>query len=267
MRAVRNGMTAAEIPVECSKGEWGRGQHEVNLVYDEALAMADKHVIFKQGMKEMAARQGRAVTFMPKITAEEVGSSCHIHVSLWRHKKNAFWDGKARGASKIFRQFLGGLLKYSSELCYCFAPTINAYKRYQSASWAPTKMAWSHDNRTVGFRVVGDAEAFRIENRMPGADANPYLAYAAMLAAGMAGLEENLICGEAYHGNAYVDRQLPDLPKTLRDAVERFDRSAVARRAFGDDVVDFYARTGRMEAEAFDNAVTDWERARYFERI
>jgi glutamine synthetase len=167
----------------------------------------------------------------------------------------------------LFRQFLGGLLKYSPELCYFFAPTINSYKRYQSASWAPTKMAWSHDNRTVGYRVVGRSKGFRIENRMPGADTNPYLAYAAMMAAGLAGIEEKLDCGEDYRGNAYADAKLKALPKTLRDAASLLDRSNVARKAFGDAVIDYYVHTARLEVEAFNDAVTDWERVRYFERI
>ena len=158
-------------------------------------------------------------------------------------------------------------MKYSPELCYFFAPTINAYKRYQSASWAPTKMAWSYDNRTVGFRVVGEGNSFRIENRMPGADANPYLAFAATLIAGMAGVEERLDCGEAYRGNAYVDSKLPSLPKSLRDAADLLEASALARRALGDHVLDFYVHTARLEVQAFNDAVTDWERVRYFERI
>ena len=267
MRAVRNMMTAARVPVESSKGEWGRGQHEVNFVYDEPIAMADMHVVFKQGLKEIVAQQGKAVTFMSKLDASEVGSSCHIHISLWREGKNLFWDPKSKGGSKLYRQFLGGLMKYSPELCYFFAPTINSYKRYQSASWAPTKMAWAHDNRTVGFRVVGDNRSFRIENRMPGADANPYLAFAAMLVAGLAGVEERLDCGEVYEGNAYVDPKLASLPKSLRDAADLLDRSKLARRTLGDHVVDFYVHTARLEVQAFNDAVTDWERTRYFERI
>jgi len=158
-------------------------------------------------------------------------------------------------------------MKYSRELGYFFAPTINAYKRYQPASWAPTKLAWAFDNRTVGFRVVGHGPSFRIENRMPGADANPYLAFAATHAAGMAGVEEQLDCGEEYEGNAYVDAELPSLPKTLHEAADLLDRSQLARRSLGDAVVDFYAHTARLEVRAFDNAVTDWERHRYFERI
>lgn len=290
-RAVRNGMTEARVPVESSKGEWGRGQHEVNFVYDQPLPMADMHVVFKQGMKEMAAQHGQCVTFMPKPWASEVGSSCHIHTSLWRGARNLFWEENAEPStshvrrakaqpsrvnpsthpgstgSKMFRQFLGGLMKYSPELCCFFAPTINSYKRYQAASWAPTKMAWSHDNRTVGFRVVGQGGSFRIENRMPGADANPYLAFAATIAAGLAGLDEQLDCGAAYRGNAYVDAELRALPKSLREAADLLEHSQLARKAFGDTVVDFYVRHARLEQQAFDDAVTDWERARYFERI
>ena len=158
-------------------------------------------------------------------------------------------------------------MKYSPELCCFFAPTINSYKRYQAASWAPTRMAWSHDNRTVGFRVVGQRESFRIENRLPGADANPYLAFAAMLAAGMAGVEEQLDCGKDYHGNAYVDPALRALPKSLREAADLLDQSKLARRAFGEQVVEFYVHSARLEVQAFNNVVTDWERIRYFERI
>ncbi|HEY2953500.1 MAG TPA: glutamine synthetase family protein [Verrucomicrobiae bacterium] len=266
-RALRNQMNAAGVPVESSKGEWGRGQHEINFIYNEPLEMADRHVIFKQGVKEIAAQHARAVTFMAKPSVTEPGNSCHIHTSLTAGGRNLFWDEKRQAGTKLFRQFLGGLLKYSRELCYFFAPTINAYKRYQSASWAPTKMAWSMDNRTVGFRVVGEGKSFRIENRMPGADANPYLAFAATLAAGLAGVAEGLDCGAAYEGNAYIDAELASLPKTLRSAAELLDGSVLARKAFGPEVVDFYVHTARLEVGAFDNVVTDWERGRYFERI
>ncbi len=195
------------VPVESSKGEWGRGQHEINFIYNEPLRVGDMHSLFKQGVKEIAMQHGKSVTFMAKPSVNEPGSSCHIHTSLWRGEESSFWDAEKKCGSKLFRQFLGGLMKYSRELCYFFAPTINAYKRYQSASWAPTKLAWSHDNRTVGFRVVGHGSSFRIENRMPGADANPYLAFAATLIAGCAGIEEDLDCGDDYRGNAYVDEQ------------------------------------------------------------
>jgi len=267
MKALRNLMDAADVPIESSKGEWGKGQHEVNFIYDESLAMADRHTVFKQGAREIAVQNGKCVTFMPKFDAAEVGSSCHIHMSLWSRGQNVFWDGKKEQGSKVFRHFLGGLMKYGRELCYFFAPTINAYKRYQPGSWAPTKMAWAFDNRTVGYRVVGEGKSFRIENRMPGADANPYLAFAAMLAAGLAGVDERLDCGEVYTGNAYTDRNLPSLPISLHSAAGLLDKSKVARAAMGDAVVEFYVHTALAEARAYDNAVTDWERKRYFERI
>jgi glutamine synthetase len=267
LRAARNGMAAARVPVESSKGEWGKGQHEINFRYAEPLEMADMHTVFKHGLKELAEQHGKSVTFMAKYAANEAGNSSHIHVSLWQGGQNFFWDTAAKGGSRLFRQFLGGLMKYSPELCYFYAPTINSYKRYQAASWAPTKMAWATDNRTVGFRVVGHGDSFRIENRMPGADANPYLAFAAMLAAGMAGMKEGLDCGAEYQGNAYVDPKLQSLPKTLHQAAGLLDASTLARSCFGDAVVDFCVHTARLEIQAFNDAVTDWERVRYFERI
>lgn len=267
MRAIRNGMTAARVPVESSKGEWSRGQHEINFVYDEPLAMADMHVLFKQGVKEIADQQGKAVSFIAKYAPSEAGNSCHIHMSVWRGRQSLFPAARGRGGSKYFRQFLGGLLKYSPELCLFFAPTINSYKRYQPGSWAPTRMAWAVDNRTVGYRVVGQGPGFRIENRMPGADANPYLAFAAMIAAGLAGVEEKLDCGDEYLGNAYIDPNLARLPLTLGEAADLLDQSKFARAVLGDAVVNFYVRHARLEVEAFNNAVTDWEKARYFERI
>jgi glutamine synthetase len=280
MRAIRNGMTAARVPIESSKGEWSRGQHEINFIYAQPLPMADLHSLFKQGVKEIADQHGKCISFMAKYAPSEAGNSCHIHMSLWKNGRNAFAQGgnsqsnsskkdKAgrQAGSKLFRQFLGGLLKYSPELCLFFAPTINSYKRYQAGSWAPTRMAWAFDNRTVGYRVVGQGKGFRIENRMPGADANPYLSFAAMLAAGMAGIEQNLDCGQEYLGNAYVDSSLARLPASLGDATDGFSRSKLAKEAFGAEVVDFYVHHARLEAEAFNNAVTDWEKARYFERI
>ncbi len=276
MRAIRNGMTAAGVPIESSKGEWSRGQHEITFIYTRPLEMADMHALFKQGVKEIADQHGKAVSFMAKYAPSEAGNSCHIHMSLWRGNRNLFWGPpgtRARTAERsgpgsvLFRQFLGGLMKYSPELCLFFAPTINSYKRYQAGSWAPTRMAWALDNRTVGFRVVGEGSSFRIENRMPGADANPYLAFAAMLAAGMAGVREGLDCGPEYLGNAYVDPQLARLPSSLRDAADSLAGSKLARSAFGDSVVDFYVHHARLETEAFNNAVTDWEKVRYFERI
>ncbi len=267
LRIIRSQMIAAGVSVESSKGEWGRGQHEINFSHGEPMEIADMHTVFKQGVKEIAAAAGRAVSFMPKYSEAEPGNSCHIHVSIWKDGVNLFWDSEGKRSTPFFRHFLGGLMRYSRELCYFFAPTINAYKRYQSASWAPTKLAWSRDNRTAGFRVVGEDTSFRIENRMPGGDANPYLAFAATVAAGMAGVEEELDCGEAYVGNAYVDDHLTALPKSLREAAELLNGSRLARKAFGDGVVNFYVHTARLEVEAFDSAITDWERQRYFERI
>lgn len=282
MRAIRNGLTEARVPIENSKGEWSRGQHEINFRYAEPLEMADRHTVFKLGVKELAAQHGKSVTFMAKVAPSEAGNSCHIHISLWKNGRNLFVAEPARGrarrggetaadagepGSKLFRQFLGGLMKYSPEFGLFMAPTINSYKRYQPGSWAPTRMAWATDNRTTGFRIVGHGKSFRIENRMPGADANPYLAFAAMLAAGLAGVEEDLDCGSEYRGNAYLDTRLARLPASLRDATGLFEGSARARQAFGDEVVDFYVRHARLEHQAFSDAVTDWEKRRYFEQI
>lgn len=274
LRAIRNQLTAAEIPIENSKGEWSRGQHEINFRYADPLAMADRHAIFKQAVKEIASQHGKSVTFMAKIAPGEAGNSCHVHLSLWKEGHNVFWSGDGAAgsgrhgaASGMFRQALGGLMKYAPELSLLFAPTINSYKRYQPGSWAPTRMAWASDNRTTGFRIVGHGKSFRIENRMPGADANPYLALAATLAAASAGMDEGLDCGEEYRGNAYTDARLPRLPATFRDATDLFERSTLARTAFGDAVVDFYVRHARLEQQAFDDAVTDWEKRRYFEQI
>jgi len=268
MRAIRNGMTGADIPVESSKGEWSRGQHEINFTYCAPLEMCDRHVLFKQGVKEITAQHGKAVSFMAKYAPTEAGNSCHLHLSLWKGGRNLFaGDGKKSAHSPLFRQFLGGLLKYSPELCLFYAPTINSYKRYQSGSWAPTRMAWATDNRTTGFRIVGQGNSFRPENRMPGADANPYLAFSAMLAAGLAGVDEGLDCGEEYRGNAYIDPKLDRLPSSLQEATSLLEKSALARTVFSDAVVDFYVQHARLEYQAFSNAVTDWEKKRYFEQI
>lgn len=269
LRRLRNEMQEAGIPVEGSKGEWGRGQHELNLLYAEGLEMADRHAVYKHGAKEIAAQAGYALTFMAKPAIDEAGSSCHIHVSLAQGSgsDNVFWDAAAKGPSRTFRSFLGGLMKYGRELGYFFAPTVNSYKRYQHSSWAPTTLAWAYDNRTTGFRVIGHGGGFRIENRSPGADVNPYLTFAATLAAGLAGIEEGLDCGEPYRGNAYEDSALPRLPASLDEAAALLDGSRLARAALGDATVDFYVHTARLEARASRECVTDWERTRYFERI
>ena len=269
MRRLRNEMTAAGIPIESSKGEWGRGQHEVNLEFAEALEMADRHVIYKTGAKEIADQEGRAITFMAKWLAAEAGSSFHLHSSLWDSdgRRNLFWDEAAAAPSALFRQFLGGLLKYSRELTYFLAPTVNSYKRYQPGSWAPTRLVWAHDNRTCAFRILGRGNALRIENRVPGADGNPYLAFAATIAAGLQGIEEGLDCGDPYRGDAYLAADVTRVPSTLDEAVELLAQSELAREAFGAEVIEYYLHTARIEIDAFRNAVTDWERGRYFEQL
>jgi len=269
IRRIRNGMDDAGIPVEFSKGEAGRGQHEINLVYAEALEMADRHAIYKNGVKEIAADEGRSVTFMAKYSMDEVGSSCHLHVSLTDLATGAaaFHDPNAAdGQSTVFRHFLGGLLASARELSWCFAPFVNSYKRYQPDSWAPTAVAYGLDNRTCGFRLVGRGPAFRVESRIPGADVNPYIAYAALIAAGLHGIEHGIEPPAPLVGNGYT-ADVEHLPSTLPEAIQLFDDSAIAREAFGDDVHHHLLNTARQEWLAFNRAVTDWELRRNFERI
>ncbi len=224
--------------------------------------MADRHVVIKHACKEIAAGLGSAVTFMAKPDAAEAGSSSHLHLSLWRGDVNVF------NSDDTFRHFLGGWMAHAAELMVCFAPTVNAYKRYQSQSWAPTAVAWSPDNRTTGFRIVGTGPAKRIECRIPGADVNPYLAYAAALASGLDGIDnEHRTTAGLRPATPTPPTDLPSVPRTLAEATDRFEASAFARRVFGDDVVDHYIHFFRTEVAAFDAAVTDWERTRYFERI
>ena len=272
--AARRALAASGVPVENSKGEWGKGQHELNIRYTDVLEMADRHAIYKQCLKELADRMGLAVTFMAKIDQAQAGSSCHMHLSLWRGGRGAFAGKKSRlkplpqdAGSNVFRWFLGGWIAHASELMVCYAPTVNSYKRYQSASWAPTRLAWSHDNRTAGFRVVGEGDSLRIECRIPGADCNPYLAYAAALASGLDGIENRIEPPEAFSGDMYAATDIPRVPSTLREATDLFERSAFAKEAFGEDVVAHYVHFFRTEQAAYDSAVTDWERRRYFERI
>ena len=269
LREIRNGMCGAGIPVESSKGEWGDGQHEVGLLYSDALEMADRHVIYKNGVKEIAALHGASATFMAKYDTDQAGSGFHIHASLYDTKtgKNLFWDRKTHGPTKTFRAFLGGLLKLSREFCLLFTPSLNAYKRYTEDSFAPTRVAWAYDNRTTGYRIVGEGQSFRIENRMPGADGNPYLAFAATLAAGMYGIDHKLDCGEPYKGNAYIAEDRPKLPASFAEATDGFEQSSVAREVFGDAVVDHYVHSARQEQAAFERCVTDWELDQYFDRI
>jgi glutamine synthetase len=268
--AVRRHLRNSGVPVETSKGEWGDGQHEINVRYAEALEMADRHVVFKQCMKEVADLAGQSVTFMAKFAADGAGSSCHLHFSLWRGGENAFAGERAIGpvrCSDAFRWFLGGWMAHVPELMVFYAPTINSYKRYVDASWAPTRLAWSYDNRTAGFRVVGEGRSLRIECRIPGADCNPYLAFAAALASGLDGIARRTEPPECFTGDVYAARNIERVPYTLAEATERFESSEFARRAFGKDVVEHYAHFYRSETAAFNKAVTDWERKRYFERI
>jgi glutamine synthetase len=268
--AARRHLSASGVPVESSKGEWGLGQHELNVRYADALTMADRHAVYKQCLKELADQQGLALTFMAKVAADQAGSSCHLHVSLARAGRSAFAGdepcGPVRG-SAVFRHFLAGWIAHAAELMPLYAPTINSYKRYQSASWAPTRLAWSHDNRTAGFRVVGAGESLRIECRIPGADANPYLAFAAALASGLDGIERRLEPPPCFTGDLYAARELPRVPRSLAEACDGFEASPFARAAFGADVVEHYAHFFRSEWDAWERAVTDWERQRYFERI
>ena len=268
--AVRRHLARSGIPVETSKGEFGRGQHEMNVRYAETLDMADRHVLMKQCMKETADGMGMAITFMAKPDAAEAGSSCHIHVSLWKDGRNAFPGDISLPpllVSDEFRWFLGGWMDKMSELIVFFAPTINSYKRFQDGSWAPTRIAWSHDNRTAGFRIVGDGAGLRIECRVPGADVNPYLAYAAMLAAGLDGIANQIEPPGIFEGDVYAAAELPQVPRTLRDGLELFAGSEFAKRAFGAEVHEHYRHFFEVELEAYDKAVTDWERKRYFEQI
>ncbi len=269
LRAIRNGMDEAGIPVECSKGEWGPGQGEINLLYAEALEMADRHTIYKNGAKEIAAAQGKAITFMAKWDYGLAGSSCHIHSSLWDAKRDKplFADAKAAdGFSPLFKHYAAGQLALAREITYFLAPYINSYKRYQAGTFAPTKAAWSMDNRTAGFRICGGGPSLRLECRIPGADCNPYLAYAALIAAGLHGIEEKLEPEPPMEGNLYASKKAKDVPKTLREALELLEKSRIMRAALGDDVVDHYVHTGRWEQFEYDRRVTDWELKRGFER-
>jgi len=268
--AVRRHLSASGIPVENSKGEFGRGQHEMNIRYSEILEMADRHTIMKLLMKDVADQLGISVTFMAKPEADQAGSSCHIHLSLWRDGQNAF-DGEGEigtiRCSGTFTAFLGGWMIHALELMPFYAPTVNSYKRYQEASWAPTNIAWSYDNRTAGFRVVGAGSSLRIECRIPGGDVNPYLAYAAALASGIDGIERGIDAPEMFTGDVYAAQDLPSVPGTLSAAISPFASSDFVGEAFSQDVQNHYAHFYAVEAAAYDAAVTDWERARYFDRI
>ncbi len=267
---VRHHLKHSGVPVENSKGEWGLGQHELNVRYAEALEMADRHVVYKQCLKEVAEQLGLSVTFMAKFASDRAGSSCHIHFSLWRDGQNAFPGNYEFGpvkCSDVFRYFLGGWIAHVPDVMVFYAPTVNSYKRFIDASWAPTRLAWSYDNRTAGFRVVGQGQGLRIECRIPGADCNPYLAFAASLASGLDGIANQIEPPACFIGDIYAAKHLPRVPSTLAEATDRFASSEFAKRTFSEEVVEHYAHFFRTEQAAFNVAVTDWERRRYFERI
>jgi glutamine synthetase len=261
IRRIRNEMMGAGMTVENSKGECNLGQHEINFRYSDALGAADDHVIYKTGAKEIAAQEEMAITFMAKFNEAE-GNSCHIHFSLTGEKGgNAFASDKA-----LFDRFLAGQIAAMRELTLLFAPHINSYKRYAKGSFAPTAVAWGHDNRTCSLRVVGHGEAMRFENRMPGADVNPYLALAAMIAGGLHGVDAELALEPPFEGNAY-ESDKPHLPTNIYEARELFAGSEIASEAFGQEMVDHYLNRARVEIEASESAVTDWEKFRGFERL
>ena len=269
MRAIRNGLHGAGVPVENSKGEWGPGQEEINVRYAEALDMADRHAILKNGVKEIAYQAGKSVTFMAKWRGDLAGSSSHIHASLWdpAGRTPLFLDPDApHGMSKLMRQFVAGQLAHAHEITYFLAPFINSYKRFQSGTFAPTRTVWSVDNRTAGFRLCGEeTKAIRIECRVGGADLNPYLAFAALIAAGLAGVDAGLELEPPYVGDAYQGT-VREIPRTLRDATETLQSSKMLREAFGEHVVEHYVHAAAWEQSEYDRRVTDWELRRGFER-
>jgi glutamine synthetase len=268
--AIRRHLERSGIPVESSKGEWGPGQQEIGLRYADVLEMCDRHVIYKHAAKEIAWQNGCAVTFMAKWDERYAGSSCHLHLSLRdADGKPLFAGDESLGpihCSSTFRWFLGGWMAHIRELFPFYAPYPSSYKRYVPGSFAPTGIAWSYDNRTAGFRIVGHGPSLRIECRTAGADANPYLAFAATLAAGLDGIEKQIEPPPAFEGDVYGARELPQVPHSLPEAIAELEKSTFARETFGDDVITHYLHFFRTEQRKFDAVVTDWERRRYFEQ-
>jgi len=281
---LRRNLELAGVPVEFSKGEAGRGQHEINLDYTTAVEMADRNSVYKTGAKEMAALSGRSISFMAKWDMNDAGSSCHIHSSLWSPDgSTALFDGHAEhghsshgadvhhdstaGMSTLFKHYLAGLIATSQEFALLWAPTINSYKRFQPNSWAPTGIAWGHDNRTLGYRLVGHGKGTRVECRIPGSDANSYLAFAGTLAGGLYGIRHELELGAPYDGNGYEAVDIPRIPWNMPDAIALWENSAAAKECFGDDVHHHILTMAKGEWTAFNQAVTDWELRRYWERV
>ena len=268
MRPIRNYLREMGIPVEGTKGEAEAGQEELNIKYADVLSTADHHTLAKHGVKEIAHQQGYAATFLPKWNKDRVGSASHVHQSLFKKGSNVFYDAKApMGKSKIMDHYLAGLLKYASEITIFLAPYVNSYKRFAKGTFAPTHTVWSVDNRTAAFRVVGDgSKSIRIECRTPGSDMNPYLATAAMLAAGLKGIEEELKLPSPYDGDAYSNNEKNQIPKTLRDARDQLLSSEMLKEAFGEETINHYARAAEWEMEEFNSVVTDYEIMRGFEK-
>ncbi|MGE3284784.1 MAG: glutamine synthetase family protein [Pseudonocardia sp.] len=266
LRRIRNGMAGAGMVVESAKGECNLGQHEIAFRYADALTTCDNHAIYKTGAKEIADQAGMSLTFMAKYDERE-GNSCHIHVSLRGQDGSGVCAGDGEhGFSPLFARFVAGQLACLRELTYLFAPNVNSYKRFADGSFAPTAVAWGLDNRTCALRVVGHGRSLRVENRVPGGDVNPYLAVAALIAAGLHGIDGELELEAPFTGNAYRS-DAARVPATLREAAELFAASEIAREAFGKEVVEHYGNAARIELAAFDSAVTDWERRRGFERL
>ncbi|MFI9771074.1 glutamine synthetase family protein [Streptomyces sp. NPDC052415] len=264
LRRIRNEMAGAGLTVESAKGECNPGQHEIVFRYDEALVTCDQHAIYKTGAKEIAAQEGMSLTFMAKYNERE-GNSCHIHLSLTDEAGDNAMAGPD-GMSEVMGHFLAGQLAALRDFSLLYAPHINSYKRFQPGSFAPTAVAWGHDNRTCALRVVGHGRSLRFENRLPGGDVNPHLAVAGMVAAGLHGIEQKLQLPDACSGNAYT-AGYQHVPTTLREAAELWENSPIARAAFGDEVVAHYRNMARVETDAYDAAVTDWELRRSFERM
>jgi glutamine synthetase len=271
VRRVRDLMDAAGLDVEFSKSEWGLGQQEVNLRYCDALEMADRHLLYKNGVKEIAALDGLSASFMAKPSIDEIGSSCHVHCSLWdtEGERPLFWDGNAPDhLSALSRHFIAGQISHGRELAVLLAPNVNSYKRFQAENFAGVALAWGLDNRTCGLRVIGEHSSLRVEHRIPGADVNPYLTIAALVAAGLHGIESRLECPPRFDGNAYDAAALPQVPGSLDEALALFEESAFARDAFGDEAFEHLVNFFRQELDAFRReTVTDWELVRYFERV
>tara|TARA_B100000212_G_scaffold299000_1_gene243490 strand:- start:336 stop:1286 length:951 start_codon:yes stop_codon:yes gene_type:complete len=268
MRELRNSLLKSGIYVECSKGEAAPGQEEINVVFTDALNMADNHILIKNAAKEIAYKKNKAVTFMAKYKENVGGSSCHVHNSLFdkKTKKNIFYNSKDKfGMSDIFKSYVAGQIKFLSDISIFLAPNINSYKRFQEGSFAPTKSVWGIDNRTAGFRLAGHGSSIRIECRVPGADVNPYLAFAALVGAGLYGIKNKLKLEEPYSGNIY-EKKVREVPKTLNEAIQLAKKSKLLPEIFHSDVLDHYIHAAEWEQKDYDLSVNDWQLRRYFER-